>query len=86
MPTKCYACKEQRILHQQHTPQSNLIILPTEVANLPTETDSGRGVSQTTILPLSAESEVVKIKLCKEKFKKYVRHLGVGGCDIEGGI
>ena len=43
---------EQRILHQQHTPKSNFIILPTEVANFPTETGSG-GI-QSTHIPLSA--------------------------------
>ena len=32
---------EQRILHQRNTPQGNFIILPTEVANLQTETSSG---------------------------------------------
>ena len=32
---------EQRILHQQNTPHGNFTILPTEVANLPTETGSG---------------------------------------------
>ena len=35
---------EQRILHQRLTPQGNITILPTEVANLPTEAGSG-GVS-----------------------------------------
>ena len=29
---------EQRILHQRNTPQGNFTILPTEVADLPTET------------------------------------------------
>ena len=32
---------EQRILHQRDTPQGNFTILPTEVANFPTETGSG---------------------------------------------
>ena len=32
---------EQRILHQQKTPQGNYTTLPTDVANLPTETCTG---------------------------------------------
>ena len=32
---------EQGIVHQRHTPQGNFTILPTEIANLSTEIDSG---------------------------------------------
>jgi len=44
---------EQRILHQRSTPQGNFTILPTEVANLPTETGSG-GVLHPPTHPLGA--------------------------------
>ena len=47
---------EQRMLHRQNTPQGTFTILPTEVANLPTETGSG-GVSHPPIPPLSAGPE-----------------------------
>ena len=44
---------EQRMLHRQNTPQGTFTILPTEVANLPTET--GSGVCRTPPhIPLSA--------------------------------
>ena len=43
---------EQRILRQRNTPQGNFTILPTEVANLPTET--GSGGCRTPTPPLSA--------------------------------
>ena len=39
--TKCYGYGVKRILHQRHAPQDNTI-LPTEVANFPAETGSGR--------------------------------------------
>ena len=44
---------KQSILHQRHTTQGNFIKLPTEVANLPTETGSRGGVATPTY-PLSA--------------------------------
>ena len=39
--TKCHGYGVKCILHKRHAPQDNTI-LPTEVANLPTETGSGR--------------------------------------------
>ena len=50
---------EQRMLHRQNTPQRTFTILPTEVANLPTETGSGGGSHPLTSPPLSARPERV---------------------------
>ena len=50
---------EQRILHQRNTPQGNFTILPTKVANLPTETGSG-GVAPPQ-LPLAPGLAVIQI-------------------------
>ena len=47
---------KQGILHQRHTPQGDFTILPTEAANLPTETGLG-GYRTPTPPPLSAEPE-----------------------------
>ena len=46
---------DQRILQQQHTPQGNCTILPTEAANLPTETVPGGHPPNS---PLSAGSDM----------------------------
>ena len=74
--TKCYGYGVKLILHQRHPTQDNTI-LPTEVANLPTETGSGRmSHSPRTLLapglveskmgratPLDPKSTIVKVYL-----------------------
>ena len=74
--TKCHGYGVKCILHKRHAPQDNTI-LPTEVANFPAETGSGRmshsprtllapGLVETKMgraTPLDPKSTIVKVYL-----------------------
>ena len=67
---------EQRILHQRNTPQGNFTILPTEVANLLTETGSGGGVAPPPHRPLvpslrTTVASIVSVSFFKVTFMNY---------------